>query len=99
MGRATPATAQSPARTFLCRRSSSARSDVLPPSIAGGRGTRRVPDVVGIIHPAPDAQDRPDVPGEGPRVAEMLELHPTPRAERRDGPIVNESAGPGAVQP
>src|SRR4029077_8726766 len=97
-GRATPATARSPARTFRRRRSSSAWSDALPPSIAGSRVARRVPDVVGIIYAAPEAQDRPDVPGEGPRVAEVLELHPTPRAERRDGLIVNESPGPGAVE-
>src|SRR5205807_5901822 len=96
--RATPATARGLARAFRRRWLSSARADALSHTIAGGRVPRRVPDVVGIIHPAPKAQDRPDIPGEGPRVAEALELHPTPRAERRDGPIVDESAGPGAVE-
>src|SRR4051812_35931095 len=99
MVRATPATARGPARASRPRRSSSAWADALPHPIAAGRARRRVSDVVGIIHPAPEAQDRPDIPGKRPRVAETLELHPTPRAERRDGLIVDESAGPGAVEP
>ncbi len=57
-----------------------------------------MPDVVGIIHAAPEAQDRPDVPGERPRVSEALQLHPTPRAECCDGLVVDEAAGPGAVE-
>ena len=57
--------------------------------------------MVRIIHAAPEAQDRPDVAGEGPRVSEVLELHPTPGAERRDGLIVDEIelGGRGRVRP